>query len=99
MAIGTLLSKKRKYVGLLSISLLLTWFLDVTGTVETWLGPNGEGLPNAFSVAVHDLSVQPLNNTVSMDEIERGINGYAPVRETYEIANKFREKVRITTYL
>jgi len=41
---------------------------------------------NAFSVADHDLGVQPFNNTVPMDEIERVINWYSPVRETYELA-------------
>ncbi|MCM1183056.1 MAG: hypothetical protein NC337_06765 [Roseburia sp.] len=41
---------------------------------------------NAFSVAAHDLGVQPLNQTVPMDEIERVINWYSPVTETYELA-------------
>ncbi len=86
LAIRTLLSGKKKYVGLLIISLMLTLFLSIIGTMGTWLGPNGEGLMNAFSVADHDLGVQPFNNTVPMDEIERIINWYSPVRETYELA-------------
>ncbi len=86
LAIRTLLSGKKKYVGLLMISMVLTLFLSIIGTMGTWLGPNGEGLMNAFSVADHDLGVQPFNNTVPMDEIERVINWYSPVRETYELA-------------
>ncbi len=86
LAIRTLLSGKKKYVGLLIISMLLSLFLSIIGTMGTWLGPNGEGLMNAFSVADHDLGVQPFNNTVPMDEIERVINWYSPVRETYELA-------------
>lgn len=86
LAIRTLLSGKGKYTGLLIISLLLTLFLSIIGAMGTWLGPNGEGLMNAFSVADHDLGVQPFNNTVPMDEIERVINWYSPVRETYELA-------------
>ncbi len=86
LAIRTLLSGKKKYVGLLLISMLLSLFLSIIGTMGTWLGPNGEGLMNAFSVADHDLGVQPFNNTVPMDEIERVINWYSPVRETYELA-------------
>ncbi len=86
LAIRTLLSGKRKYVGLLIISLLLTLFLSIIGTMGTWLGPNGEGLMNAFSVAGHDIGVQPFNDTVPMDEIERVINWYSPVRESYELA-------------
>ncbi len=86
LAIRTLLSGKKKYVGLLIISMLLSLFLSIIGTMGTWLGPSGEGLMNAFSVADHDLGVQPFNNTVPMDEIERVINWYSPVRETYELA-------------
>lgn len=86
LAVRTLLSRKRKYAGLLVISFLLTLFLSIVGTMVTWLGPNGEGLMNAFSVADHDLGVQPFNNTVPMDEIERIINWYSPVREKYELA-------------
>ncbi len=86
LAIRPLLSGKKKYVGLLIISMLLSLFLSIIGTMGTWLGPNGEGLMNAFSVADHDLGVQPFNNTVPMDEIERVINWYSPVRETYELA-------------
>ncbi len=86
LAIRTLLSGKRKYAGLLIISLLLTLFLSVIGRMGTWLGPNGEGLMNAFSVADHDLGVQPFNGTVPMDEIERVINWYSPIKETYELA-------------
>ncbi len=86
LAIRTLLSGKKKYVGLLIISMLLSLFLSIIGTMGTWLGPNGEGLMNAFSVADHDLGVQPFNNTVPMDEMERVINWYSPIRETYELA-------------
>lgn len=86
LAIRALVSGKKKYAGLLLISLLLTMFLSIIGRMGTWLGPSGEGLMNAFSVADHDLGVQPFNNTVPMDEIERVINWYSPVRETYELA-------------
>lgn len=65
---------------------ILTVFLSVTGHMGAWLGPNGEGLMNSFSVAEHDLGVQPLNQTVPMDEIERVINWYSPVVEQYGLA-------------
>ena len=41
---------------------------------------------DAFSVAEHDLGVQPFNKSVPMDEIERAINWYSPVKEKYELA-------------
>lgn len=41
---------------------------------------------NTFSVADHDLGVQPFHESVPMDEIERVINWYSQVKETYELA-------------
>lgn len=81
-----LCSNRRKYVALGLIAGFLALFLSVIGKMGTWLGPNGEGLMNAFSVADHDLGVQPFNDSVPMDEIERVIQWYSPVRETYELA-------------
>lgn len=79
-------TNRRKYMGLLVIAVFLTFFLSVIGRMTAWLGPNGEGLMNAFSAADHDLGVQPFNSDVSMDEIRRAIEWYSPIRETYEIA-------------
>ncbi len=86
IALRELRSGKRRYIALCLISAFLALFLSVIGRMGTWLGPNGEGLMNAFSVADHDLGVQPFNATVPMDEIERVINWYSPVTETYELA-------------
>ncbi len=77
---------KKNYIALFLIAVFLTIFLAVIGRMGTWLGPNGEGLMNAFSVADHDLGVQPFKRDVPMDEIERGIEWYSPIRETYELA-------------
>lgn len=74
------------YFGKETPKLGFTVFLSVIGHMGAWLGPNGEGLMNSFSVAEHDLGVQPLNQTVPMDEIERIINWYSPVVEQYELA-------------
>lgn len=76
----------KKYLALFLIAVFLTIFLSVIGRMGTWLGPNGEGLMNAFSVADHDLGVQPFHHDVPMDEIERVINWYSPIREKYELA-------------
>lgn len=77
---------KKNYIALFLTALFLTVFMAVIGRMGTWLGPNGEGLMNAFSVADHDLGVQPFNRDVPMDEIERVIAWYSPIRETYELA-------------
>ncbi len=86
IAVREIRSGKRRYTAVCLISVFLALFLSVIGKMGTWLGPNGEGLMNTFSVADHDLGVQPFNDTVPMDEIERIINWYSPVRETYELA-------------
>ena len=86
IAVRELRSGKKKYIALCVISAFLALFLSVIGKMGTWLGPNGEGLMNTFSVADHDLGVQPFNETVPMDEIERVINWYSPIKETYELA-------------
>ena len=41
---------------------------------------------NAFSVAEHDLGVQPFHSSVPMDEIERVIHWYSPITKQYELA-------------
>ena len=86
IALRELRSGKRKYIALCIISFFLAMFLSVIGRMGTWLGPNGEGLMDTFSVADHDLGVQPFNESVPMDEIERIISWYSPIKETYELA-------------
>lgn len=77
---------RKNYIALFLIAAFLSVFLAVTGQMGMWLGPNGEGLMSAFSVASHDLGVQPFNRDVPMDEIELVIAWYSPIRETYELA-------------
>ena len=86
IAMREIQSRHRNYIALCLVAFVLTIFLSVVGRMGSWLGPNGEGLMNAFSVADHDLGVQPFNRDVPMDEIERVINWYSPIRETYELA-------------
>ncbi|MBD5459466.1 MAG: hypothetical protein HDR26_00760, partial [Lachnospiraceae bacterium] len=86
IAVREIQSRRWNYVALCLVAFVLTIFLSVVGRMGSWLGPVGEGLMNAFSVADHDLGVQPFNREVPMDEIERVINWYSPIRETYELA-------------
>lgn len=86
IALRELSFQKKNYIALFLTAAFLAIFLAVIGRMGTWLGPNGEGLMNAFSVADHDLGVQPFSRNVLMDEIERVIEWYSPIRETYELA-------------
>lgn len=85
LAIRQIISSGKRYIGIGIISILLVFFASVVGRMNAWLGPNGEGLMNAFSVADYDLGVQPLNN-VSMKEVENIISSYSQMKKTYEIA-------------
>ncbi len=86
LAVRELITGKNKYLSLAIISMILVVFLSIVGRMGSWLGPNGEGLMNTFSVAEHDLGVQPFNASVPMDEIERVIEWYSPIEDTYELA-------------
>lgn len=80
-----LIAGKKRYIGTFMISILLAFFLSIVGKINTWMGPHGEGLMDAFSVANHDLGVQPMTN-INMDKIEELISSYAKVEGTYELA-------------
>lgn len=86
IAIREIRANKKKYIALCLISIVLTFFLGIISHMNTWLGRNGEGLMNAFSVAEHDLGVQPFHSSVPMDEIERVIHWYSPITKQYELA-------------
>lgn len=86
IAIREIRANKKKYIALCLISIVLTFFLGIISHMNTWLGSNGEGLMNAFSVAEHDIGVQPFHSSVPMDEIERVVNWYSPITSQYELA-------------
>lgn len=85
LAIRQLLSGKKRYIGTCLIAILLVFFASVVGRLDGWLGPNGEGMMNAFSVADHDLGVEPAGE-VNMAEIEAIITAYSPIVDAYQLA-------------
>lgn len=85
IAFRQLLSDKRRYVGVFIISFVLVLFLSLVGRINTWIGPHGEGLMDAFSVASHDIGVQPLTQ-FDMTHVDELISRYATVEDTYQLA-------------
>ncbi len=85
IAIRQLISGLKRYIGTFSIAILLTVFVLIVGRLDSWLGENGEGLMNAFSVADHDLGVQPLVH-VDMDNVQDIIREYAEIENVYSLA-------------
>lgn len=80
-----LVAGKNRYIGTFIIAVVLAFFLLMVEKINAWMGPNGEGLMNAFSVANHDLGIQPMTN-INMNEIEDFISTYAKIEGTYELA-------------
>lgn len=91
LALRQIVSGGKRYVGTGIVAVLLVFFVSVVGRIDTWLGPNGEGLMNTFSVASHDLGVKPLSD-VNMKEVENIISSYSQIEDTYELA---MEKVTV----
>lgn len=80
-----LLSEKKRYIGICLISAILVMFTGIVARMNTWLGPNGEGLMDAFSAADHDIGIQPVT-AIDMKEVENIISRHDPIREIYGLA-------------
>lgn len=85
LSLRQLAAGKKRYFGSFIIAILLIFFLSVVSKMNTWIGPNGEGLMDAFSVAKHDIGVQPMMN-MDMSDVESTISSYANIEQTYELA-------------
>ena len=85
MAFRQLLSGKKRYISSCLIAVLLVFFASLVGRMNAWLGPNGEGLMDAFNPADLDLGVQIFSD-LSRGEVEELINGISPITDYYELA-------------
>lgn len=85
MAIRQLITGQKKYISVCIVAILLVFFASLVGRMDSWLGPNGEGMMDAFNPAEHDIGVQAIgdmNNT----EIENMISKYTDITDSYELA-------------
>lgn len=65
LAMRQLLSGKRRYIGACLVAVLLVFFASLIGRVDAWLGPNGEGLMDAFNPADLHIAAQPMGETTT----------------------------------
>lgn len=63
MAARQVLVGKGRYAGACLVAALLVFFAGLMGRVDSWLGPNGEGLMDAFNPADLHIAAQPMGET------------------------------------
>lgn len=64
---------------------LLVFSATFIGHVNTWLGPAGEGLMDAFNPAELHIAAQPMGQT-TIEQVEQIIEGYSNITDTYMLA-------------
>lgn len=85
MAIRQLSSGRKQYVSACLISVLLVFFASLVGLMNGWLGPNGEGLMDAFNPADVDLGVQATGST-SAEDVEAYLSSHTAIVDQYRLA-------------
>lgn len=85
LALRQLLSGKHRYMGACLVAVLLVFFASLIGRVDAWLGPNGEGLMDAFNPADLHIAAQPMGETTTR-EVEQTIESYTSITDSYDLA-------------
>lgn len=85
IAFRQILSGKKHCVSIFMTAILLVFFASLMGRLNSWLGPNGEGMMDAFNPADHHLGVQSMGE-VTRDDFESFILQYADIVDVYELA-------------
>lgn len=82
LALRQLVSSKRRYIGACLVAVLLVFFASLIGRVDAWLGPNGEGLMDAFNPSDLHIAAQPMGET-SIEDVEQTIESYTAITDSY----------------
>ena len=85
LALRQLVSGKKRYAGACLVAVLLVFFASLIGRIDSWLGPNGEGMMDAFNPADLHLAAQPVGET-SIKDVERIITEYTEITDQYMLA-------------
>lgn len=89
LALRQLISGKKQYISACLITMLLVFFLSLTGRIDAWLGPDGEGLMDSFAGIPYDLAVK-------WDDDELQSQGEARILSYTEIKNQYEYRVVYT---
>lgn len=85
LALRQLLSGKKRYVSACLIAVLLVFFASLAGRMNTWLGPEGKGMMDAFNPADLDIGVQVLGE-LDPEEMEDMVRSYTDITDRYLLA-------------
>ncbi len=85
LAVCQLITGRRRYVSACAVAVLLTFFASLAGRMNAWLGPNGEGMMEAFNPADHHFGVQIFGD-FGFDEVEKIIEESTQITDQYELA-------------
>ena len=85
-ALRQIMANKKNYIGICIVALLLVFFASSIGRINAWLGPNGEGLMDAFNPADLHLGVQIFSDRVSVEDVENVIGEYSTITDRYDLA-------------
>lgn len=82
LAFRQLISNKKQYISACLITSLLVFFLSLVGRLDTWVGPDGQGMMTAFSASPYDISLQT-NKKEILKEAEKVITKYTTIKDSY----------------
>ena len=85
LALRQFSSGKRGYVSACLIALLLVFFASLAGRMNTWLGPDGKGMMDAFNPADLDIGVQVMGE-LDPEEAEERIRSFTDITDSYLLA-------------
>lgn len=85
IAARQIVTGKRRYAGACLVAVLLVFFASMIGRMDSWLGPDGKGMMDAFNPADHDIGVQVFGN-LSAEEVENRILTYTEITDDYLLA-------------
>lgn len=85
LSINQLISAKRRYIGVCVTAILLVFFTSMIGRMNIWLGPEGEGMMDAFNPADLDIGVQLLGDH-NIEDMEQMIQQSSKISDQYALA-------------
>lgn len=85
IALRQLATEKRRYAGACIVACLLVFIASIIGRMDSWLGPDGKGMMDAFNPADHDIGVQVFGE-LFIEEVEDTIRSYTDITDDYLLA-------------